>query len=91
MEPAEDWNRDDTPDLLSPTKIWSIFQTGWFPNFGAVIGLRSDLLAYDSEGSWLRRANNQSGDRLGSRGSIVSDSSVLSKPYSVRAGDQVRK
>ena len=31
MEPAEDWNRDDTPDLLSPTKIWSIFQTGWSP------------------------------------------------------------
>jgi hypothetical protein len=25
MEPAKDWNRGDTADLLSPTKIWSIF------------------------------------------------------------------
>ena len=25
MQPAQDWNRGDTADLLSPTKIWSIF------------------------------------------------------------------
>ena len=76
MESAEDWNHADTPDLLSPTKVWSRLVS----NFGAAIGLRSDLLAYDSEGNCPSRANNQSGDRLGSRGSIVSDSSDLSKP-----------
>jgi hypothetical protein len=78
-------------DMLFVGALLLIWRKQSGSNMELVIGPRSDLLGQDGKGSCLSCANNRSGDRFGGRGSIVSDSRVPSKPYTVRGGDQVHQ